>query len=94
MSEVGGGELEVNLCDVNRPFIGQITAVVPAVALFAIKSGGNVLPDGFGKGLMPGSLTGGADKGDVAEALQFAAVAAVDQFIVIIHRPLRISWRT
>ena len=87
VAEVGGRKFKGDTGNGDFPVIGQVMAVMPAVAALAVEPGGDIAPDFFVKALLPCNLSGGAHQFHIAEALQLAAVAAVDQFIIIIHRP-------
>ena len=50
---------------------------MPAVAFFAVESGGDVPPDFFGKRLLPRGLSGGAHQRHIAEALRVKPVDVV-----------------
>ena len=49
VAEVGGRKFKGDAGDVDFPVVGQIVAVVPAVAALAVESGGDILPVGFGE---------------------------------------------
>ncbi len=85
VAEIGGGEFKADARDGDNPFIGQVVAVVPAVAVLAVEAGRHILPVFFGTRLMPDGLSGGPHQRYLAEAFQLAASAAVHQFVIILH---------
>ena len=91
MPEVGAAELELDARRFDIPFIRQISAPVPAVAVLAVKRRVGALPLMFAELRTPHRLRTGTGQRIPPETLQFASVAGVDKFVVVFHLPLTLS---
>ena len=75
--EVGGGEFHFDAVDARVPGVGQTVAAAPLEAVLACEKGVGLFPEAW-LFRAPNGLCAWAVEGDLAEALQFAAVAAVE----------------